>query len=159
MRPAVSRFAERMEAELVKHEGEKKPSYTEVEFDELLASLEHHRDRLHWAVKARLRAHSPDELKKADAEVQKYAAHVGNYAMFIHDNAVPESHEGEKKPIPCDSCKHRACGFPRGYKGACISCSGQILVGGEVHVIGVPYAHYEAEEVRHAQSKAAGEAE
>lgn len=88
MRPAVSRFADRMEAELVAHEGEKKPPYTEVKFDELLANLNHQARRLHWALQERLKAKTEVELKKAREHIEKHSAHVGNYAMFIHDNSV-----------------------------------------------------------------------
>ena len=88
MRPAVSRFAERMDVELEKHEGEKDPGYRDIPFDELLVGLQHHAERLHWALQARLKSRTPEELRKAIEEIKKYAAHVGNYAMFIHDNAA-----------------------------------------------------------------------
>ncbi len=88
MRPAVSRFADRMEAELVAHEGEKKLPYREVGFDELLVVLNRQADRLYWAIQERLKAKTEDELKKARAHIEKHAVHVGNYAMFIHDNSV-----------------------------------------------------------------------
>jgi hypothetical protein len=77
-----------MDAELEKHEGEKAPPYPEIGFDELLGGLRHHADRLHWALQARLKARNPDELKRAIEEIKRYAVHVGNYAMFVHDNAA-----------------------------------------------------------------------
>lgn len=87
LRPAVSRFADRMEAELVAHEGQD-VSYTETKFDALLEELNRQADRLHWALQERLKAKTEAELKKAREHIEKHAAHVGNYAMFVHDNAA-----------------------------------------------------------------------
>jgi hypothetical protein len=77
-----------MEAELVAHEGEKKPPYTDTKFSELLESLRRQADRLHWALQERLKAKTEAELQKAREHIEKHAAHVGNYAMFIHDNSM-----------------------------------------------------------------------
>ena len=86
LRPAVSRFADRMEAELVAHEGQD-VSFKETKFDALLEELNRQADRLHWALQERLKAKTEAELKKAREHIEKHAAHVGNYAMFVHDNA------------------------------------------------------------------------
>lgn len=88
MRPAVSRFADRMGVELERHEKENDSSYTKVKFDDLLGRLERHAEKLRWVIQMRLRAKTPDELTKAIEAIKKQAAHVGNYAMFIHDNAA-----------------------------------------------------------------------
>ena len=88
LRPAVSRFADRMEAELAAHEGDGRPSYKETKFDALLEELNHQSDRLHWALQARLKAKNEKELEKAVKAIEKHAAHVGNYAMFVYDNAA-----------------------------------------------------------------------
>ena len=88
LRPAVSRFADRMEAELVAHEGDGRPSYKETEFDALLEELNRQADRLHWALQERLKAKTEAELKKAREHIEKHAAHAANYAMFVYDNVA-----------------------------------------------------------------------
>ncbi|MCJ2512483.1 MAG: hypothetical protein LN409_03920 [Candidatus Thermoplasmatota archaeon] len=87
-RPAITRFADRLEAELVKHAGEKQTLWTETSNEDLEESLKHHVDRLHWALQKRLQSKTPEELDKAREEIKRCSAHVGNYAMFIHDNAA-----------------------------------------------------------------------
>lgn len=87
-RPAITRFADRLEAELVKHEGERVPSWAATSNEDLEERLKHHVDRLHWALQKRLQSKTPEELDKAREEIRRCAAHVGNYAMFIHDNAA-----------------------------------------------------------------------
>ena len=87
----MSRFAHRMEAEIAAHEGDGRSAYTaytEIKFDVLIEKLRHHADRLHWALQARLKAKNENELRKAIEEIEKHAAHVGNFAMFVFDNAA-----------------------------------------------------------------------
>ncbi len=86
MRPAVNRFAERMEQELVKHEGEKDPAYTEIDAIELHSALVAQAAELRSALNERKRAKTPRELALADEKALKHAAHAGNFAMFIYDN-------------------------------------------------------------------------
>lgn len=87
-RPAITRFADRLEAELVKHEGERVPSWPETSNERLEVGLKYQVERLHWALQKRLQSKTPEELNKAREEIKRCAAHVGNYAMFLYDNAA-----------------------------------------------------------------------
>jgi hypothetical protein len=76
-----------MEAELVSHEEEKKAvPYKDVPLRDHLAQLEAQAHLLRTALEERPHVKSEEDLARVDAEVTKRTAHVGNIAMFIHDN-------------------------------------------------------------------------